>query len=275
MTRTLFECWDEVDARIRASGRVLLACDFDGTLAPIVERPEDARILPECAEALREIASLPAFEVAVISGRALVDVRARVGLSEAVYSGNHGMEIEGTGLSAEDETAAAARMTMRDIARSLASAIAAIPGAFVEDKGLSLSIHYRLTPDDLEPEVEARAREALAEPVAGGQVIIVQGKKVLDIRSASARDKGAALRFLMEILDRRGDGEAHMPIYLGDDRTDEDAFRAANRADGISVYVGPGGWGTDAMYQLDAPADVALFLQRLVAGARGQPGNSV
>ena len=103
MTEPLFEHWPELEARIRVANHVLLACDFDGTLSPIVPRPEDAYILPDCAAALKELSELTKYDVAIVSGRALADVKARAGLQNALYSGNHGMEIEAPGLVIEDE----------------------------------------------------------------------------------------------------------------------------------------------------------------------------
>ena len=117
-----------------------------------------------------------------------------------------------------------------------------VSGAFVEDKGISLSVHYRMTPDELEPDVQERVGQATADAVANGDVIVVQGKRVLDVRPAAACDKGAALRLLMAILsERKGTrrADSRIPIYIGDDTTDEDAFREVNRNDGVSVLVGP------------------------------------
>ena len=136
-----------------------------------------------------------------------------------------------------------------------------VSGAFVEDKGISLSVHYRMTPDELEPEIQARVRQATADAVANGDVIVVQGKKVLDVRPAAARDKGAALR-LRDGGAGYGDGGtgARLPIYIGDDTTDEDAFREVNRTDGVSVLVGPAERATEAQYRVESPDEVAAFL---------------
>ena len=268
MAEPLSEHWPEIEARIRAANHVLLACDFDGTLSPIVPRPEDAYILPDCAEALKELAELPTYDVAIVSGRALADVRARAGLQNALYSGNHGMEIEAPGLMIEDEVAERARRVMRELRQALAPVVGQVSGAFVEDKGISLSVHYRMTPDLLEPDVQERVGQATANAVANGDVIVVQGKRVLDVRPAAARDKGMALRFLMEILSERTDEESRLPIYIGDDTTDEDAFREVNRNDGVSVLVGPIERATVARYRVESPEDVAEFLRRLASLGR-------
>ncbi len=262
MAEPLKEHWPEIKAHIRAVDHVLIASDFDGTLSPIVPRPEDAYILPECADALRQLTEQPGYAVAIVSGRALEDVRERAGLPNAIYSGNHGIEIAAPGLAFEDDGAEQARLLMVDLRRALEPAVSQIRGAFVEDKSVSLSVHSRMTPEELEPRVREIVRDATADAVAEGKITVVQGKKVLDIRPAAARDKGAALRFIMDTLLRMS--ETHLfPIYIGDDTTDEDAFREINLSGGLSILVGGPDRDTAATYRLDSPVDVAVFLTDL------------
>ncbi len=262
MAEQLNNHWPEIKARIQAADRVLIASDFDGTLSPIVPRPEDAYILPECADALRQLTELPKCDVAIVSGRALEDVQERAGIPNLICCGNHGMEIVAPGIAIEDDAAEQARLIMTDLRQALEPAVSRISGAFVEDKGISLSVHSRMTPDELEPKVQETVRDATASAVAEGKIIVVQGKKVLDIRPAAARDKGAALRFVIETL-QRVSGVQPLPVYIGDDTTDEDAFREVNRSGGISVLVGEPDRDTAAAYRLDSPADVAVFLTDL------------
>ncbi len=253
----------DIETRIRAADHVLIACDFDGTLSPIVPRPEDAYILPECADALRQLTEQPGYAVAIVSGRALEDVRGRVGLPNAIYSGNHGIEIAAPGLAFEDDVAERARLLMADLRRALERPVSQISGVFLEDKGLSLSVHSRMTPEELEPKVREIVHDATAGAVADGKITVVRGKKVLDIRPAAARDKGAALRFIMDTLLRMAETQL-FPIYIGDDTTDEDAFREVNLSGGLSILVGEPDRDTVATYRLDSPADVAGFLNGLV-----------
>ena len=254
--------WSDIEARIRAADHVLIASDFDGTLSPIVPHPEDAYILPECADALSQLAELPKYDVAIVSGRALEDVQERAGISNLICCGNHGMEIVVPGMMIEDDAAGQARLIMADLRQTLEPAVSQITGAFVEDKGVSLSVHSRMTPEELESEVRETVRVATETAVAEGKIIVVQGKKVLDIRPAAARDKGAALRFVMDTL-QRATGTQLFPVYIGDDTTDEDAFREVNLSGGISVLVGEPDRDTAATYRLDSPAGVAAFLTNL------------
>ncbi len=259
MAEPLFEHWAEVKTRLQTASHVLIACDFDGTLSPIFDRPEDASILPACADALGRLAELARFDVAIVSGRALDDVRGRAGIPGAIYSGNHGMEIDVPGMAIEDGVAERAWLVMADLRRGLEGGVGEIDGAFVEDKGVSLSVHFRMAPMDLEAQVQQVVRDATAGAVADGKIIVVQGKKVLDIRPAAARDKGAALRFILETLERTS-GARRLPVYVGDDTTDEDAFREVNVSGGLSIFVGGPDHDTEAAYRLDSPVDVAAFL---------------
>ena len=264
LAKPLIDHWESVAPMISKADCVLLACDFDGTLAPIAPRPEAARILPESATALGRLTALPSVAVAIVSGRALADVRELAGLAGVIYSGNHGMEIQGPGIDAMDDVATTLRPVMLRIHQELATISGRYEGAFVEDKGLSLSVHYRLVPDQLESEFEAAVHKACADILATGDVIVVRGKKVLDIRPAVASDKGKAMRFLRESVTERAGGRAHLPIYVGDDTTDEDAFREVNASGGLSVFVGPMDRPTDAAWRVGSPTDVTWFLGALL-----------
>jgi len=161
----LFSAWPEIAPRLEAAGHILLLIDYDGTLLPIVERPELA-ILPQRTRGLlREVMGRRNFTVGIISGRALNDLKNRVGLEDLIYAGNHGLEIEGPGLRFVNPTAEEARPALQLLDQALSKEMGAIRGALVENKGLSLSVHYRL--------VEESLRTA-------------SGKKVYEVRPAVA-----------------------------------------------------------------------------------------
>lgn len=243
----------------RSTGRLVLLLDFDGTLAPIVDRPELARLPERASRAMRRLAGCGGVELAVVSGRTLADVRQRVGLEEIAYAGNHGMEIQGGGFRRLHGPAAAARPALDAAAASVERRLAAVPGALIEHKGLTLSIHYRLVPDSRWSEVEA----AVVAAVAGHKgLTISRAKRVFEVRPAVDWDKGRAVEFLLQRL-RPPPGA---PIlYLGDDRTDEDAFGVlASRGQGIGVVVAdPPPGDTTAVALLKDPAEVAALLDRL------------
>ncbi len=240
----------------RESGRIVLLLDFDGTLAPIVERPELAAMPAATRAALGRLMALPGVEVAVVSGRGLADVRERAAIPGIAYAGNHGMEIEGAGLHRMHPDAVAARPLIAEAARRIQPLLAAIPGAFLEDKGMTLSIHFRQSP----PERHAEVRAAVEAAVSGLDVRLTAGKMVLEVRPRVEWDKGKAVLFLL--------GQMRPPsgtpiLYLGDDRTDEDAFTAL-AGSGEGVLIGDPGAETAARSYLRDPAEVGALFEKLV-----------
>jgi len=237
----------------RRTGRLVLLLDFDGTLAPIADLPGLAAMPGTTRHALARLMSMPGVEAAVVSGRALADVRERAGIEGAAYAGNHGMEIHSDGLDHVHGEAAAARPVLELAARELAAALAPIPGAFVEDKQLTLSVHYRMSPRDRVDELTAIV-ERIVNPLPG--VHLTAGKEVLEVRPRVEWNKGKAVLFLLEHM--RPPAGAPV-LYFGDDRTDEDAFRALRErvgmGDGILVSRAPGS-ETMATSYLREPGEV-------------------
>jgi trehalose 6-phosphate phosphatase len=252
---------DVLRAARGAAGSLLLGLDFDGTLAPIVPRPELARLLPAARQALDMLAARSDTHIAVVSGRSLEDLRSRVVLDRVYYAGNHGLEIEGPGVHRIQEDASAARGTLEQLAGDLERALAPVEGVIVEDKILTLSVHYRLVNDDAEVErVRAAVRDSAREYTG---IRLTDGKKVVEIRPDVDWNKGRAFRFLRETLEERfGRGPA---VFIGDDRTDEDAFHELGDTD-CSVIVGnPPQHESVAQTRLRSPDEVAQFLRLLAS----------
>lgn len=245
----------------RRSGRFVLLLDFDGTLAPIVPRPEDAALPPDTRLALTRLRQIPHLEMAVVSGRGMADARERVGLADIAYAGNHGMEIDGPGLRRIHEEAAAARPHLAAVADRLRGDLAGVEGVFVEDKHLTLSIHYRRVARDRVGDVR---RAVVSAVEARDGLVITEGKEILEVRPAVDWHKGRAVEFLIGQIDP---GEGTPVVYIGDDRTDEDAFRALSwRASmaGEGVIVGdPPPTETSATSYLRDPEEVGRLLHAL------------
>lgn len=256
------DAMDRIDVLLAAraeAGSLLLGLDFDGTLAPIVRRPEDADVLPASRAALELLAVRADTHIALVSGRSLADLRRRVVLDRVYYAGNHGLEIEGPGVHRVHEEADSARDALARLGRELNRALASISGAIVEDKGLTLSVHFRLVDDPAEME---RVREIVRESARDYSGIrLTDGKKVVEIRPDVDWHKGRAFRFLRATLEERlGRAPA---IFIGDDRTDEDAFRELGDTD-CSIIVGdPPAHDSIAQACLRSPEHVAQFLHRL------------
>lgn len=238
----------------RMDGRVpAFFLDFDGTLAPIVARPELAT-LPPATKDLLDVLSRR-YLVCVLSGRALTDIRQKVGLPRLYFGADHGRHLVGPeGSAVENEVGAEARADLRSAARELRRLLADVQGVIVEEKDLSLSVHYRLTPETQRPAVEETVH------LVGSRFPRLQragGKLVHELRPGDGWNKGRALLWLLDDLDL-GLGQA-CPLCIGDDLTDEDMFRMVGDQ-GVSIVVGALDRPTEARFALSGPEEVARFL---------------
>lgn len=229
--------------------------DYDGTLTPIVERPDLALLGEAMRDTLRDLAAR--CSIAVISGRDLADVRRLVGLDGLVYAGSHGFDIAGpNGLRIEHEGGAAFAAAVKRATDELRRALAGIEGALVESKRFAVAVHYRQVAAGGVPHVEQAVERVVA---AVPELKMTGGKKVFELRPRFDWDKGKAVLWLLDALGQSGSDV--LPLYIGDDLTDEDAFRAL-LGRGVTVFVGPE-HHTDAEYLLDDVEQVGAFLARL------------
>jgi len=257
----LLSAWPKVAEQLRSARHILLLTDYDGTLTPIVERPELANLPKSTRQLLQALARQRRFTLGVISGRALADLKAKVGIGNIIYAGNHGLEIEGPRIRFVNPLAEELRPILRIMHYVLSRALRGIRGVIVEDKGLSLSVHYRLVEEDKTEEVKNTFEHIAAGAQALEKVRITSGKKVYEVRPAVTWDKGKAIKLLMKRYGKGGRRSGLLPIYLGDDLTDEDAFRVIeNYGVGLSVFVGKENQYSTAHYFLESPSEVAEFL---------------
>jgi len=255
----LLAAWTKVARQLKEAKHVIVLTDYDGTLTPIVERPELAHLSEDTRKVLRSLANQKQFTVGVMSGRSLSDLKDKVRVSNVVYAGNHGMEMEGPGLRYVNPAAEELSPVLKLIHLVLSRALGAIPGVLVEDKGLTLSVHYRMAAPERVAEVKGAVEQAVGTAQAAGKVRLTAGKMVYEIRPAVEWDKGKALKLLIEKYGRRDKTAA--VVYLGDDRTDEDAFKAVEEyGNGVSVFVGEEKAGSFARYFLRSPAEVISLL---------------
>lgn len=240
----------------REAGRMLVALDFDGTLAPIVPRPEDAMLLDAVEAPLLRLAERSDTVVAIVSGRALADVRDRLDLPELYYAGNHGFEIEGPGLEQIHPAAQDARPALHEAIAGLESALDSESGVEIEDKRFTLSVHYRRANGR---GAEQRVRDAVDTHCRRPGLKVTGGKKVFEVRPDVDWHKGRATTFLLDAV-----SESAIPaIFIGDDRTDEDAFEVVRERGGGIVVGNPPPSDTRAAAWLRDPEDVAAFLRQL------------
>ncbi|MDG4665331.1 trehalose-phosphatase [Mycobacterium sp. 236(2023)] len=227
-----------------ATPRLLVTSDFDGTLAPIVNNPADARPLPDAADALVHLAGLPSTSAALISGRALQTLRELSSMPASVnLVGSHGAEFE-SGFAHEID---------RDLLQTISDGLEAIaadkPGVTVETKPASVALHVR---NASAPDGDA-ALAAAWDAAAQWDSHVTTGKSVLEFAVVTT-DKGEAVDILRAELD------ATAVLFFGDDVTDEKAFARLRDSD-VGVKVGPG--DTAARYRVDSPDDVAAALRYL------------
>lgn len=251
--------FDAIAAQL-AGRRPVLFLDYDGTLAPIAPRPELA-VAPERIRAL--VARLARhIPVAIVSGRALADVADMLGVEGVAYAGSHGFEIrDAAGRDLAGGIGEAFRPALVRARDGLAARLARVPGARVEDKRYAIAVHYRETDPGHHHAIAAHVDEE-AKRHAG--LKRTGGKMVHELRPDIAWNKGSAVLRLLEALGTGAGGSPAdtVPIYIGDDETDEDAFRAI-AGTGIGIRVGAPAQ-TSARYSLRDPDAVAAFLQRLL-----------
>ncbi len=237
--------------------------DYDGTLTPIVDRPEDAVISESMRRAVQALAER--CPVCVVSGRDRPVVQELMGLDNLIVAGSHGFDIwSPTGGAIEKEMGGEFAGLLEEVKRRLHQAMDPIPGALVEPKRSSVAAHFRLVADEERPKIKAVVDRILADHADALKV--TPGKMVFELQPKIDWDKGKAVLYLIEALGL--DRDDIMPMYLGDDVTDEDAFRAlAGR--GIGVFVGRAddpevaGRSTRADFILNTMDEVEQFLDTL------------
>lgn len=257
-------------AAAAATRRLAVLLDFDGTLSDIVDDPDAATLVEGTAEALKALAAQ--CEVAVLSGRDLADVAARVGLPGIWYGGSHGFELTAPdGSRHRYEAAASAVEVLGSAAAELRERFAHSHGIRVEHKRFAVAIHYRHAAPEVVREVTATVR---AVGLRSG-LQVTTGRKVIELRPDVAWDKGTMLEW---ILHRIAQPDPLLPVYIGDDLTDEDAFDVV-RDIGVGIVVRhdeDGDRPSAARFALDGPDAVREFLYRLaqeLAAAHDQSSN--
>lgn len=226
----------------------LLAFDFDGTLAPIVAKPDDARIPGVVAARLKAVAAV--LPVAIITGRAIGDVRTRLGFQPHYVVGNHGGEDDADPFGSQERTEAlnALRVQLQERGNALLAC-----GIMIEDKRQSIALHYR------QSQVRKQARaliEAVLAPY-GRSLHIFPGKMVVNVTALNAPNKGDAM---LRLVARSG---APCALFAGDDANDEPVFAVAP-PDWVTVRVGHATPPSLARFYVDGHEEVALMLERIV-----------
>lgn len=250
--------WPQVAAEIVGSSHTLLLLDYDGTLMRIAPTPEQTTLPASTRSVLRALSHHPRITVAVISGRPLNELRRRVGVRNLIYIGNHGWEMWQAGRQAKVIVPRSFQETVARIGSQLASVVADIPGALVKDQGLSVSLHYRLVPTDLESHLMGIFVRDILPLVRSSELTVLYGRKVIELCPRLNWIKGHAALWLMKEIQRR----AVLPIYIGDDHTGGGAFGAL--AEDITIQVGAH-VGSKTHYYVRDVKEVITFLRWMAA----------
>jgi trehalose-phosphatase len=254
MAVPLLEHLADLREQIVRAAQLLVLLDYDGTLTPLVDRPGDAHLAPATRATIVALTQRSNTTVAILSGRALEDVQRRVGIAGLIYAGNHGLEITGPDVDFVGIAPGPVQDQLHQLAEELAERFRPISGVLVENKRLTLSVHFRLVADDKQDEFHHAVRHVFGDLPSCFRM--TTGHKVYEIRPQIDWNKGAAALWLCNRLG----GREVLPVYLGDDRTDEDAFLAL--VGGITIKVGNPA-ETSAAYYLAGPPEVRRFLQWL------------
>ncbi|KAH7851646.1 hypothetical protein Vadar_014679 [Vaccinium darrowii] len=252
--------------------QIVMFLDYDGTLSPIVDDPDRAFMSDAMRATVRKLARH--FPTAIVSGRCRDKLYSFVQLAELYYAGSHGMDIKGpskggstykNGTSVLCQPASEFVPMIDEVYKVLLEKTKFTPGAKVEHNKFCLSVHFRCVDEKKWSELALQVRAVLKEYP---KLRLTQGRKVLEIRPTIKWDKGKALEFLLESLGFANSTDV-FPVYIGDDRTDEDAFKVLrDRGQGFGILVSKIPKETNASYSLQEPSEVMDFLQRLVQWKR-------
>jgi trehalose-phosphatase len=254
----LFGQFNKIEELLR-NKFILLLLDYDGTLTPIAETPEKAVISKEAKELLQKLSGSSYCALGIISGRPVEDVKNIVGIRDIIYAGNHGLEIEGPKIKFESQVPPRLKSVIRNIAEEMPKRLSVINGVLIEDKGLTLSIHYRLVDRKDMPAFEQIFSEVTGPYIICGKIKISSGKEVYEIKPPVKWDKGKVVLWLMARQQFASAEKMVFPVYIGDDITDEDAFKVLKEK-GLTVFVGEPG-SSIADYYLKNTEEVTRFLR--------------
>lgn len=251
----LSEVQAAVAARPAESAFVLLL-DFDGTVAEFHSDPAAPELTQARWDLLYQFARKPGVSLGIVSGRRLDDLRRRTRLPDHVYhAGLHGLEIEVDGNRTSHPDLAAAQAHVEGLAAALRGMLGEFPAAYIEDKGASVAVHARRMPRTAHEQVFARADLLALRWLAEGHVRRLEGNAVVEYLPNIAGHKGEATRWIVANIEAKFARRAWV-AYIGDDITDEDAFRAIESGIGVLVGLRP----TSATHKVDGIVDVDRFL---------------
>lgn len=251
---------EDVAFRVSGTRRLFLFLDYDGTLAPITDEPRKAALPPYTRRVLKRLANNKRVVLSVVSGRMLKQVKNLVNIGGIYYAGCHGLEMERLKNTRLISGLSGLKKKYAFIKRGLKSTLKDIQGWMIEDKGMVLTLHYRRVAPKKVRALKDGFYSVVKPCVRNKGVAVAGGKKVLEIRPCIEWDKGKYCLYLMDRLKyKRG---RDMPVYIGDDKTDESAFKVLRKR-GVTIFVRGEKKTSSAEYYLCSTDEVTDFLSRL------------
>jgi trehalose 6-phosphate phosphatase len=247
--RPAFRAWPEIRARLRAAGHGAVLLDFDGTLVKLRRRPSDVRMPAQAKRVLQCLVNHSGLFVAIVSGRRVETLRSLFDVKGLHYFGLHGAERDGKSATLSEH----ARVALEGAKRAAQLEFGAVAGIWIEDKGLSFSVHHR----DAKAVASKQGEMALGKLLApwGDALHVLNGSRVWEVLPAEIPGKASAIGEVLRELP-----VDTVVVYIGDDSTDETAFAALPNQ--ITVRVGREP-GSCARYFVRGPADVLRLLARM------------
>lgn len=249
-----------IENKIKRYNSVVLFLDYDGTLTPIVKTPNAAVCSAKTRKILKDLAGQNEITICIISGRSLEDIKSKVKIKNIYYGGCHGLKLSGPKINFTYPEILKYRPVIRKINSILKSNFKKFTGVLIENKKLTVAFHYRNLASSLVPKAKKIFYDIL-KPYKG-KIRITHGKKVLEVRPFLKWDKGKACRHILKLLKSQKGTKKMLPVYIGDDITDEDAFKSLKKT-GVTVLVSPHPKKSEALYFLRSSQEVFRLLKEL------------
>ncbi len=248
---------------VRAHRKIILLTDFDGTLTPIREHPDLAVLPGEMYRILQNFSRNKAFFLGIITGRSLRQIKKLVNIPGILYAANHGIELEGPGIRFSSSEAKKARCNLWHVYMRLFKSLHHIEGIYLEDKGYTISLHYRSVKKAGDVEFITKTLSGIVQPYVERDILSLStGKMVYEIRPPVKWNKATTIQWLLTNyfpLEFNGDA---LLVYLGDDQADIEVFTALS-GKRLMIFVGTPSDTSAADYFVNSPEEVKAFLEIL------------
>lgn len=221
-----------IAGKILRAEHTFLLLDYDGTLTPILPKPEMAHLRESTRKILEKLSEYPDVSVGIITGRKIDEIQSLVKLKNLIYAGNHGLELRGPNFNYTHAKTKEYRRIFRNVAMALRPLPKFFPGSFLEDKEVTLTYHYRQMDPEQVPALIRTLVKSLRPWLMEKKIKLMEVKKAIEIRPNFNWHKGSAVRWIL--LHEDPDS---LPVFIGDDKTDESAFKALNEI-GFTIKVG-------------------------------------